>query len=198
MLEALDVADGCRMLEIGTGTGYNAALLCERLGSEYVTSVDIDPELTELATERLAAGGYTPTLAAVDGAGGYPPRAPYDRIIATCGVPAIPQAWLEQAAPGAVIVVDVHGKMGGTLARLTAHHGEVATGRFLPRWASFMSLRHTVEVQPPAPRPRYDEPVYSVRRLRNPDRQNVVYAAAAPVVMPRSWKRVCMLMRRVS
>jgi hypothetical protein len=61
-----------------------------------------------------------------------------------------------------VIVVDVHGKMGGTLARLTAHHGGVATGRFLPRWASFMSLRHTVEVQPPAPRPRYDEPVYSV------------------------------------
>jgi protein-L-isoaspartate(D-aspartate) O-methyltransferase len=61
--------------------------------------VDIDPELIELAAERLAANGYAPTLAAVDGAGGYPPGAPYDRIIATCGVPAIPQAWLEQAAP---------------------------------------------------------------------------------------------------
>ena len=90
MLEALDVANGDRVLEIGTGSGYNAALLCERLGSEYVTSVDIDLELVELARERLAANGYTPTLAAVDGAEGYPPCAPYDRIIATCSVPAIP------------------------------------------------------------------------------------------------------------
>jgi hypothetical protein len=137
--------------------------LCERLGSEQVTSVDIDPELVALARERLAANGYTPTLAAVDGAGGYPGGAPYDRIIATCGVLAIPPAWLEQAAPGAVIVVDVHGKIGGTLARLTVDGDGTATGRFLPRWASFMSLRHTLEVQPPWPRPQLDdEPVHSV------------------------------------
>jgi len=84
MLEALDVTDGCRVLEIGTGSGYNAALLCERLGSELLTSVDVDLELIELAGPRLAANGYTPTLAAVDGAKGYPPRAPYDRVIATC------------------------------------------------------------------------------------------------------------------
>ncbi|MGH4017941.1 MAG: hypothetical protein ACRDT0_01580, partial [Pseudonocardiaceae bacterium] len=51
----------------------------------------------------------------VDGAGGYPPGAPYDRIIATCAVPAIPLAWLAQAAPGAVILADVHGPIGGTL-----------------------------------------------------------------------------------
>jgi protein-L-isoaspartate O-methyltransferase len=61
MLEALEVAPGHRVLEIGTGTGYNAALLCERLGSEQVTSVDIDPELVALARDRLAANGYTPT-----------------------------------------------------------------------------------------------------------------------------------------
>ncbi|MGH3683492.1 MAG: hypothetical protein ACRDQY_17485 [Pseudonocardiaceae bacterium] len=48
MLEALEVTDGCRVLEIGTGSGDNAALLCERLGSAYVTSVDIDPELVEI------------------------------------------------------------------------------------------------------------------------------------------------------
>ncbi|MGH3903771.1 MAG: methyltransferase domain-containing protein, partial [Pseudonocardiaceae bacterium] len=57
MLEALDVRHGHRVLEVGTGTGYNAALLCARLGSEHVTSVDIDPELIELAAERLAANG---------------------------------------------------------------------------------------------------------------------------------------------
>ncbi|MGH3797269.1 MAG: ATP-grasp peptide maturase system methyltransferase [Pseudonocardiaceae bacterium] len=163
MLEALDVHDGHRVLEIGTGTGYNAALLCERLGSEHVTSVDIDPELIELAAERLAANGYTPTLAVVDGAGGYPPGAPYNRIIATCGVRAIPPAWLAQAAPGAVILADVHGPIGGTLARLTVNPDGVATGRFLPDWAGFMWLRHTPGV--PAPPPQRwldDEPVESV------------------------------------
>lgn len=166
MLEALDVHDGQWVLEIGTGTGYNAALLCERLGSEYVTSVDIDPELIELATERLGANGYTPTLAAVDGAGGYPPGAPYDRIIATCGVRAIPPAWLSQAAPGAVILADVHGPIGGTLARLTVNSDGTATGRFLPQWAGFMWLRHTPDLPPPQlPLWTDDEPVESVSQL---------------------------------
>ncbi len=145
MLEELDVADGHRVLEIGTGTGYNAALLCERLGSAQVTSVDIDSELVDLARERLAANGYTPTLAAVDGQTGYPPGAPYDRIIATCAVPAIPPAWLDQAAPGAVILTDVHGPLGGTLARLTVDEHGTAAGRFVPHWAGFMAMRRHVE-----------------------------------------------------
>lgn len=145
MLEELDVTDGCRVLEIGTGSGYNAALLCERLGSAQVTSVDIDPELVDLARERLAANGYTPTLAAVDGADGYPPGAPYDRVIATCAVPAIPAAWLAQVAPGAVILTDVHGPLGGTLVRLTVDDHATATGRFVPHWAGFMWMRHTVD-----------------------------------------------------
>ncbi|MGH3754743.1 MAG: methyltransferase domain-containing protein [Pseudonocardiaceae bacterium] len=166
MLEALDVTSDSRVLEVGTGTGYNAALLSERLGSDHVTSVDIDPELIELARTRLATNGYHPTLAAADGAGGYPPGAPYDRIIATCGVLAIPPAWLQQATPGAVIVVDVHGKIGGTLARLTVDDNGVATGRFLPRWASFMSLRHTLDVEPPPRRPQTgDEPVESTSEV---------------------------------
>lgn len=150
MLEALEVSDDARVLEVGTGTGYNTALLCERLGSEQVTSVDIDPELVELAAERLSANGYTPTLAAIDGAGGYPPGAPYDRIIATCAVPAIPPAWLEQSVPGAIILADIHGPLGGTLARLTVDGDGVATGRFLPDWAGFMWLRHTLDFPPPA------------------------------------------------
>ncbi|MGH3819659.1 MAG: methyltransferase domain-containing protein [Pseudonocardiaceae bacterium] len=151
MLEALDVIDGCRVLEIGTGSGYHAALLCERLGSEYVTSVDIDPELVELARERLAANGYTPTLAAADGADGYPPGAPYDRIIATCSVPAIPPAWLTQAAPGAIIMADVRGPLGGTVVRLRMNDDGVATGRFLPGYASFMPLRPDVDTFPSPP-----------------------------------------------
>ncbi|MGH3813643.1 MAG: methyltransferase domain-containing protein [Pseudonocardiaceae bacterium] len=149
MLEALEVTDGCRVLEIGTGSGYDAALLCERLGSEQVTSVDVDPELVDLAQERLAANGYTPTLAAVDGAGSYSPGAPYDRIIATCSVPAIPPVWLDQAAASGMILADVRGKIGGTVAQLTVDSEGRATGRFLPSWAGFMPLRHTVDFTPP-------------------------------------------------
>ncbi len=149
MLEALEATDGCRVLEIGTGSGYNAALLCERLGSEHVTSVDIDGELVDLARERLAANGYTPTLAAVDGADGHPEEAPYDRIIATCSVPAVPPAWLEQTAPGGMIMVDVRGKIGGTVVRLTADGDGKATGHFLPGHGSFMPLRHTLDFPPP-------------------------------------------------
>ena len=166
MLEALEVTDGDRVLEIGTGSGYSAALLCERLSSDQVTSVDIDPELVELARERLAANGYTPALAAVDGVGGYPEGAPYDRIIATCSVPAVPPAWLAQVAPGGMIMVDVRGKLGGTVVRLTMDGAGTATGHFLPGDASFMPLRHTVEFPPPSQLwETDDEPVESVSQV---------------------------------
>ncbi len=165
MLEALDVTDGCRVLEIGTGSGYNAALLCERLGSEYVTSVDIDPELIALASVRLAANGYHPTLAAIDGAGGYPPGAPYERIIATCSVPAIPVAWLEQTAPGGIIMTDVRGPLGGTVVRLTMNDDGTAAGRFLPRYWSFMLMRPGAQEFPsvrPQPATVGEDAVYSL------------------------------------
>ncbi|HWR47240.1 MAG TPA: methyltransferase domain-containing protein [Pseudonocardiaceae bacterium] len=90
MLEELDVTDGDRVLEIGTGTGYNAALLSHRLGSQNVFSLDVDPALIAAARPRLTRLGYHPTLAAVDGAAGLAGHAPYARIIATCSVPAIP------------------------------------------------------------------------------------------------------------
>jgi hypothetical protein len=93
----------------------------------------------------------TPTLAAVDGAEGYPGRAPYDRIIATCSVPAIPPAWLAQAAPGAIIMADVRGLLGGTVVRLRMNDDGVATGRFLPGYASFMPLRSAVDTFPSPP-----------------------------------------------
>jgi protein-L-isoaspartate O-methyltransferase len=61
MLEALDIRDGHKVLGIGTGSGYNAALLCHRLGDDRVYSVEIEPGLVELARARLAALGYRPT-----------------------------------------------------------------------------------------------------------------------------------------
>ena len=107
MLELLEVEEGNTVLEIGTGSGYNAALLCARLGSEHVTSIDIQADLVEEARGRLAELGYHPHLAVADGVGGYPERAPYDRIICTGMAWPIPTAWLEQVRPGGRIVTVV-------------------------------------------------------------------------------------------
>jgi len=143
MLEMLDVSDGHRVLEVGTGTGYNAALLSHRLGEASVFSVDIDPELVAVAEQRLGSAGYRPTLAAVDGQGGLPEHAPYDRIIATCSVPAVPQSWAEQIAPGGCVLVDLKLAISaGNLVHLHRRDDGTLEGRFAARWASFMAMRH--------------------------------------------------------
>ncbi len=147
MLESLDVRDGQRVLEIGTGTGYNAALLCHRLASEQVHSIDIDPSLVALARGRLASLGYLPVLVTGDGRTGMPGRAPFDRIIATCSVPEVPWAWIEQLTADGVLLVDVQPSIAaGNLVRL--HRTATgATGRFEPEWATFMAAR--AESAPP-------------------------------------------------
>jgi protein-L-isoaspartate(D-aspartate) O-methyltransferase len=107
MLDQLDLAPGHRVLEIGAGTGYNAALISHIVApSGQVTSVDIDGELVQAARAHLASAGCSDvTVACADGAEGYPDHAPYDRIIATVGVSDLARPWLEQAAPDARIVV---------------------------------------------------------------------------------------------
>ena len=113
MLDQLDLAPGQRVLEIGAGTGYNAALISHIVGpSGAVVSVDIEANLVDRAREHLASAGYPDvTVVATDGAGGYPPGAPYDRVIATVGVSDLAPAWLHQTGPDARIVVplDVRG-----------------------------------------------------------------------------------------
>ncbi len=143
MLEALDVHDGHRVLEIGTGTGYNAALLAHRLGDECVFSVDIGAELVDAARERLAELGLAPALVATDGAAGLPEHAPFDRIIATCSVPAVPWAWAEQVREGGLVLVDV--KRSGHAGNLVLlrRHADRLEGWFLPKWAGFMAIRNT-------------------------------------------------------
>jgi methyltransferase of ATP-grasp peptide maturase system len=137
MLEALDVHDGDTVLEVGAGTGYNAALLSHRLGADHVVTVDVDPELVAAARARLRQIGYEPTLVAGDGMAGHPERAPYDRLLATCGVPRIPAPWLEQLRPGSVIVANI----GCGIARLEVAADNSARGRFLPGLATFMTAR---------------------------------------------------------
>ncbi|MGH3913153.1 MAG: ATP-grasp peptide maturase system methyltransferase [Pseudonocardiaceae bacterium] len=145
MLELLSVADGHRVLEIGTGTGYNAALLSHRLGEGNVTSIDLDPSLVAEARERLAGIGYQPHLMAGNGAAGVPDRAPYDSIIATCAVPAIPPAWITQLAEGGTLLTDVRGEVCGALMLLHKTSPDAVTGRVLARPGSFMWLRAQVD-----------------------------------------------------
>lgn len=146
MLEVLDVADGHRVLEIGTGTGYNAAVLCHRLGSANVTTVDIDRGLADSARRRLAALGCTPAVVAADGTAGVPEHAPYDRIIATAAVPEIPMAWIEQLAPGGKILANLRGELfGSSLCLLTRDDAEEAIGPVLPLGGHFMWLRPDVD-----------------------------------------------------
>jgi protein-L-isoaspartate(D-aspartate) O-methyltransferase len=149
MLESLDVHDGHRVLEIGTGTGYNAGLLSHRLGDTEVFSVDIEPDLVELARSRLARLGYHPTLVATDGAMGLAEHAPFDRIIATCSVPVVPWQWVTQTRPGGVILTDLKvSLMAGSLVRLT-RYPDRAEGPFDRTYAAFMGLRHHPPVETP-------------------------------------------------
>jgi protein-L-isoaspartate O-methyltransferase len=142
MLETLDIRDGHRVLEIGTGTGYNAALLSHRLGDSNVFSVDIGEDLVAAAQDRLATVGYRPTVVAADGQDGLPDHGPYDRIIATCSVPSVPRAWADQVAPNGSILVDVRPSIGaGNLVHLY-RNGSILEGRFSARSGSFMAMRH--------------------------------------------------------
>ncbi|MFF3734332.1 methyltransferase domain-containing protein [Streptomyces sp. NPDC002476] len=140
MLDELDVRDGQRVLEIGAGSGYNAALLAHRLGDDAVTTVDLDPEITESARRHLAAAGHHPAVITGDGTRGWPPRGPYDRIIATCTLSCVPPAWLDQCAPDARILAPLASGLIVLQVRVTARR-RYAEGRFLRTPAYFVPLR---------------------------------------------------------
>jgi protein-L-isoaspartate(D-aspartate) O-methyltransferase len=141
MLEALDLQSGHRVLEIGTGTGYNTALLCHRVGAQNVVSVELDPALADAARRALAGLGLSPAVHTGDGAAGLAAAAPFDRIIATAATDHIPPAWISQLVPGGVIVVDLRGSLAGSLLRLTAIDHEVVEGTFLNLPGAFMPMR---------------------------------------------------------
>ncbi|MCG5219906.1 methyltransferase domain-containing protein [Streptosporangium soli] len=140
-LGLLDPYDGDEILEVGTGTGWTAALLSHRLGDENVTSVEIDPSVLAVAEENLRKAGRSPQLVLGDGTKGHPEAAPYDRVHVTCGVREVPYAWVEQTRPGGVIVLPwIAGWEGAHLVGLTVTGDGTAVGVF-HRACGFMPLR---------------------------------------------------------
>jgi protein-L-isoaspartate(D-aspartate) O-methyltransferase len=114
MTDLLDLRPGHRVLEIGTGSGYQTAVLAE-LGAE-VFGLEIVPELARRSAERLASLGYGGLhLREGDGNAGWPEEAPFDRILAAAAAATIPSALMEQLARGGRMVVPVgagpHGQM---------------------------------------------------------------------------------------
>lgn len=107
MLQMLAPERDDRVLEIGTGSGYNAALLSELVGGQgIVVSLEVDPELAAEARRRLDDNGYAAVeVHAADGSGGWPDGAPYDRIVCTAAVPEPSRAWIEQLTDRAKMVV---------------------------------------------------------------------------------------------
>ncbi|MFI1842440.1 methyltransferase domain-containing protein [Streptomyces microflavus] len=141
MLGLLDVQDEHRVLEVGTGTGYVAALLCERLGEGLVHSVELDPAVARQAAEALAQAGYRPHLRVGDGERPWPGLGPVDRLIATCALRHFPYALLRQVRPGGVIVAPLAREFwSGALVQLRIQGDGTATGPFCGG-ATYMPMR---------------------------------------------------------
>ncbi|WP_228973198.1 methyltransferase domain-containing protein [Streptomyces sp. DH12] len=126
MLDSLRLQPGHRVLELGTGTGWNAALLAHRAGPGRVTSVEVDPRPAAEAQRRLRTAGVEVAVHVGDGAAGWRQAAPYDRVIATYAVDTVPWAWVEQTRPGGRIVTP-WGRLG-YVALTVAGDGRSAQG----------------------------------------------------------------------
>jgi protein-L-isoaspartate(D-aspartate) O-methyltransferase len=108
MLEEARLEVGERVLEVGTGSGYHAALLAAIVGPSNVVSIERHQALAERARETLSAAGFGEVTVIVgDGSLGFPARAPYDCILATAGAPRIPESWPSQLAVRGRIVAPV-------------------------------------------------------------------------------------------
>ncbi|MGV9311572.1 methyltransferase domain-containing protein [Streptomyces sp. NPDC003691] len=150
MLRDLDVRPGARVLEIGTGTGWNAGLLAHRLGAANVVTVEVDAAVAGAARARLAALGPAPEVITGDGLLGHPDRAPYDRIVVTAGVLDLPWAWVRQTRPGGLIVAPWGTRYSNVdrLVRLVvAGDGRSASGPFTGavEFMKVRSQRHRVD-----------------------------------------------------
>jgi len=120
MTEALRLTADHKVLEIGTGSGYQAAILAELSGEVY--SIERFASLAERSRGILAELGYhNVTVIVADGSLGHPEAAPYDRIIVTAASPKIADPWIEQLADDGILVAPTGDRWGQTLTRVIKH-----------------------------------------------------------------------------
>jgi protein-L-isoaspartate(D-aspartate) O-methyltransferase len=143
MLRALDVKAGSDVLEIGTGSGFSTALLGELVGSGgTVVTIEVDPPVSDRARSLLSSKGYTNVYVTTgDGRLGWPFAAPYDRVVAWCSVGVVPQAWLDQTKPDAVLLIPVRSGDQASICKYRRSDGRVVeeerfTGGFIPATAT--------------------------------------------------------------
>lgn len=124
MLDGLNIQGDERVLDVGSGSGYQAALLAHM--AREVVSIEVIPELVQMARRNLQRAGVT-NLEVVQGDGsvGYAARAPYDAIIVAAGSPDVPQALVDQLAEGGRLVIPVGPRYGQSCHRLRKRQGRI-------------------------------------------------------------------------
>jgi len=128
MQEELELASGQKVLEIGGGSGYHAAVTAELVKpGGKVISVERIPELADIARSNISRAGYSGQVEVVlgDGSKGLPDKAPFDRIFVACGAPAVPEPLMEQLADGGVMLVPVGSRYCQDLIKVRKRKGKV-------------------------------------------------------------------------
>ncbi len=156
MLQQLDLRPGQRVLEIGAGTGYNAALLARLVGKRgQVVTIDIDEDIVANARAHLQAAGYGHVqVHCADGFAGYADAAPYDRIILTVNAADIAPAWREQLKPDGRLLLPLSlrdAQVSVAFKPVEDHLESVSVSycRFVTLRGALAEETHTIELQPP-------------------------------------------------
>lgn len=126
--EKLEIKPGDRVLEIGTGSGYQACILLE-VGAKVFT-IEYNRVLYQRTKEFLPQLGYKPHFFLGDGSKGLPAKAPFDKIIVTAGAPVVPTALTDQLAEGGILIIPVGGKEKQMMVRIRKKNGKLVKEEF--------------------------------------------------------------------
>jgi len=127
MVEASDLHPGHKVLEVGAGSGYHAAVVAELVAPDgHVFTMERHQDLADFARENLERTGYSHSVTVIcgDGSRGLPEHAPYDRIFVACGAPNIPKPLMDQVSDGGSLLVPVGGRFYQDLIRMERNGDE--------------------------------------------------------------------------